>query len=82
LVACVNLLGPVASRYHWEDRIEESEELILLMKTSANSRERLRQRIADLHSYSVPEVLEFAADSGLPAYLEWVLESCRDQHSS
>ena len=76
LVACVNLVGPTASRYHWEGRIEEQAETLLLMKTTDGLRERLRERISELHSYSVPEVLEFGADGGLPAYLGWVAMNC------
>ena len=80
LVACVNFIGPVVSRYRWEGQIEESAEVLLLMKTSDAARAALRRRIADLHSYAVPEVLEFAADSGLPAYLGWVAGSCGADH--
>ncbi len=76
LVACVNMLGPVTSRYRWEGKIEEGTELVLLMKTTTAQKERLRDRVRELHSYRVPEVLEFAVDSGLPDYLQWVKESC------
>ena len=78
LVACVNMLGPVVSRYHWEGKIDEGREMVLLMKTTTALKEQLRQRIRDLHSYTVPEVLEFEADSGLESYLDWVKGSCAD----
>jgi periplasmic divalent cation tolerance protein len=78
LVACVNLLGPVVSRYHWEGKIEEGREMLLLMKTTASLKVRLRQRISELHSYTVPEVLEFDVDSGLEGYLNWVRSCCSD----
>jgi periplasmic divalent cation tolerance protein len=78
LAACVNLIGPMTSRYRWEGRIEEGREMLLLIKTTAGKKSALRRRIVDLHSYSVPEVLEFAVDSGLPAYLGWVADSCEN----
>jgi periplasmic divalent cation tolerance protein len=78
LVACINMLGPVVSRYHWEGKIEEGREIVLLMKTTAARKEQLRGRIAELHSYTVPEVLEFDVDSGLESYLDWVRRSCSD----
>ena len=62
LVACVNMLGPVVSRYHWEGKIDEGREMVLLMKTTTALKEQLRQRIRDLHSYTVPEVLEFGIE--------------------
>ncbi|MCA8954523.1 MAG: divalent-cation tolerance protein CutA [Planctomycetes bacterium] len=76
LVACVNFLGPVRSRYRWQGALEEAHEMLLLLKTSPAARERLRQRIVELHPYEVPEVLELGVDSGLPAYLAWVTECC------
>ena len=75
-IACANLLGPVESRYRWEGRLETSREILLLMKASSSALEGLRGRIAALHPYEVPEVLEFEASSGLPAYLAWVTASC------
>ena len=77
LVACVNFIGPVTSRYLWKGSVEESSEVLLMMKTAEHTRVALRERIAELHSYEVPEVLEFAVTAGLPSYLEWVAQSCR-----
>ncbi len=76
LVACVNFVGPLRSRYIWKGAIEESHEVLLVMKTAATTAPRLRTRIAELHSYDVPEVLEFETDAGLSSYLRWVVESC------
>jgi periplasmic divalent cation tolerance protein len=77
LCACVNELGPVRSRYRWEGKVEEAEEVLLLIKTSSELLGALRQRIGELHPYQVPEVLEFAATGGLPQYLAWVKGSVR-----
>jgi periplasmic divalent cation tolerance protein len=38
----------------------------------------LEARIRELHSYDVPEILSVRVESGLPAYLQWVKESCRE----
>ena len=77
LCACVNLLGPLASRYRWQGRIEEAQEMLLLIKTRADLVPTLRARIQALHAYQVPEVLEFSSSGGLDAYLAWVREACR-----
>jgi len=76
LAACVSVLGPMTSRYWWDGRIEEAREVMLVVKTAGPLAAKVRQRIVELHSYEVPEVLEFHADSGLPAYLDWVASSC------
>jgi len=78
LVACANMIQPVVSRYVWKGVVEESEEAVLLLKTRSDLCERLRARIAELHSYEVPEILELPVGGGLEAYLGWVAESCRE----
>ena len=76
-IACANLLGPFTSRYLWKGKIEEGEEVLLLMKSRGDLMPGLRRRIQELHSYEVPEVLEVAVQGGLQAYIDWVVESCR-----
>jgi periplasmic divalent cation tolerance protein len=50
--------------------------MLLVIKTAGPVARRLRERIVELHSYEVPEVLEFHADEGLPAYLAWAAAAC------
>lgn len=76
LVACVNQIGPVRSRYRWQGAIEAAEEVLLVIKTSSERIAELEKRIVALHPYQVPEFLVFPAVSGLPAYLAWVRDSC------
>lgn len=75
-IACANLIGPVQSRYRWQGEVEQAEETVLLMKSSADP-QGLRRRIAELHSYNCPEILELAVDGGLPEYLAWVRSNCK-----
>jgi periplasmic divalent cation tolerance protein len=70
--ACVNVVPGVASVFRWEGRVDHAAEDLLLMKTTRATVPRLRERIAALHPYSVPEMLVFAAVDGLDAYLRWV----------
>ena len=76
LAACANVIDNVTSLYWWQGEREESREMLLLMKAPGQLVPRLRERIVELHSYEVPEVLEFHADSGLAAYMAWVAKSC------
>ncbi len=77
LAACVQLLGPVTSRYRWRGEVEEAREVLLLIKTAGRVASRARARLRELHPYEVPEILELHADSGLPEYLAWVTASCQ-----
>jgi periplasmic divalent cation tolerance protein len=75
LAACVNVLPGVRSWFRWEGRVEAADEVLLVAKTTAETAERLRARLLQLHPYQVPEVLEIRVDSGLPAYLQWLAAS-------
>lgn len=77
LAACVQIVGPVHSVYRWKDAVEESDEFLLVMKSTATALARLRNEITRLHSYEVPECVEIPIESGLPAFMEWIGESVR-----
>ncbi|MBI2678436.1 MAG: divalent-cation tolerance protein CutA [Candidatus Koribacter versatilis] len=72
LAACVNVVGPVASTYRWQDKVERAEEFLLVIKTSAARFPEVAAAIKGLHSYELPECIEFAVTAGSDAYLEWL----------
>ncbi len=72
LAACVNRLGPVQSTYRWEGHVEHSEEHLLIIKTSEGLFDRLKKRVQELHSYSVPEVIALPIVNGNEGYLKWL----------
>ena len=74
LVACVNILAPGQSLYRWKDKLEEAEEVPLLMKTGAARYAALEEAIRAYHPYELPEIVAVRIDKGLPAYLAWVAE--------
>lgn len=74
LAACVHLLPMGTSLYVWQDQLQETPEITLLIKTRAALAETLTQRIAELHPYEVPEILTLDVSQGLPAYLQWLTE--------
>ena len=75
LAACVQIVGPITSRYRWKDAIEESAELLLIVKTTmARSHEAIAAVVA-VHPYDVPEVLLTPVGGGHGAYLEWVTQN-------
>ncbi len=77
LAACVNVVPGVASIYAWEGKLEESREVLLVIKSRRALSKRLASRVRALHSYSVPEVVTVPIASGNPDYLKWVRESTR-----
>jgi periplasmic divalent cation tolerance protein len=73
--ACVNVLPGVRSVFRWQGKVDTADECLLLAKTTRAASANLRERIAALHPYDVPEVLEVAVDGGLPAYLRWLADA-------
>jgi len=79
LAACVNVVGPIRSIYRWRHAVEDQGEYLLLAKTRAALYARLEQRVKQLHSYELPEVLAISPSSGSARYLEWIAESTRSE---
>ncbi len=72
LAACVNLLPKVESIYRWKEAVESAEEVLLVVKTTAERFAELRDRIVVLHSYEVPEVIALPVSDGSSKYLDWL----------
>ena len=75
LASCGNLIPAVRSIYRWEDKIQDENEVLLLLKTRSEHFERLKARILELHPYEVPEVLALPVEAGYAGYLEWMSKS-------
>src|ERR1700731_915211 len=75
LAACVNIVPQVTSVYRWKDKVEAAREWGLMIKTTASLFGQVRQAIADLHSYELPECVCLTIEDGSPDYLQWIAES-------
>ena len=75
LAACVNVVPGVRSIYRWREAVEEAEEVLLVIKTTAAVASALAARIEALHPYETPEVLALEPAAGAAAYLAWIGES-------
>ncbi|MDY0066636.1 MAG: divalent-cation tolerance protein CutA [Steroidobacteraceae bacterium] len=72
LAACVNQVGGVRSCYMWNGELQQDEELLLIVKTTARALPRLQTRLEALHPYELPELVALPATDGNERYLEWV----------
>lgn len=70
--ACVNQLAPCHSTYRWQDKIETTTEVPLLIKTTRAAYPKLEASIRAAHPYELPEIIAVSVTAGLPAYLDWV----------
>jgi periplasmic divalent cation tolerance protein len=77
LAACVNTLPGLRSIYRWQGQVETADEVLLLIKTSAEAYPALQDRLRDLHPYELPELLAVEPALGLPGYLQWLADETR-----
>lgn len=71
LAACVNVHGPMASTYRWNDQVERDTERQVAIKTTRARLPDLEARLRALHPYELPELLILDAE-GSQAYARWV----------
>jgi periplasmic divalent cation tolerance protein len=76
IIACANRL-PVRSVYRWREKIEDDSEVLLLCKTKKELLGKLVERVKELHSYEVPEIIALPIIGGSDDYLKWIDESTR-----
>ena len=72
LAACVNLLENMTSIYKWEEKLEESQEVIMIAKTRKTLMPKLIEKVNSLHSYDCPCILELPIQGGNPDFLSWI----------
>ena len=72
LAACVNLLKNMTSIYKWEEKLEESQEVIMIAKTRKTLMPKLIETVNSLHSYECPCILELPIQGGNPDFLSWI----------
>lgn len=75
LAACVQILGPISSRYRWQGETEQAREWICLAKTETSRYPELEAAIRELHSYDEPEIVATPIVAGSAGYLAWLGES-------
>ena len=74
LVACINILPRVHSRFWWKGKIEHSDEALMIVKSKSEVFDELVEAVSAIHSYQVPEILAVPVQSGFNKYLAWMDE--------
>ena len=78
LIACGNLLPGVRSIYAWEGRMEDTPEVLAVLKTAGPAYAKLEKRLLKLHPYDTPEIVALEAGAAAKAYAAWVKAAVAD----
>lgn len=78
LAACVQILGPMKSIYHWKGNLEKTEEYLCLIKTKDNVYTKLEQKIKEIHPYETPEIVSVPIIKGSKEYLAFLDKNIKE----
>ena len=70
LACCINILPNIHSIFPWGGKVEETSESLLLLKTLSPYK-KVRSRIEQLHSYSIPLISCIKLSNVNQKYKKW-----------
>ncbi len=76
LIACANLVPKIESHYCWQGKLEQSAEVLMVIKTTQARVAALEKLIVAKHPYDTPEFVVLNLAGGTKKYLAWLAESC------
>jgi periplasmic divalent cation tolerance protein len=77
LAACVNVIPGLRSIYEYGGKLCDDAEVLCLFKTRRALYPALRDRLAGLHPYEVPEIIAVPLCEGNAPYLAWLAAGTR-----
>lgn len=73
LIACANI-SPIKSLYWWKGKINNDEEVAMIMKTKKGKFEEIKNEIKKIHSYEVPCICSWDIKQVNEEYSKWLDE--------
>ncbi len=74
LATCINIVPCLRSIYRWKGKVCEDTEYLLMIKTRRSLFGAVSEAIREIHSYELPEVLEFPVGNAEPHFHQWVVD--------
>lgn len=74
-VACANLVPQLESHYWWQGKLESSQEVLVIMKTTKAKLNGLEKIVLAHHPYETPEIIALPLSQGNQKYLRWITDS-------
>lgn len=77
LCACANIIDGMESVYHWQGRVENGKESIVICKTTEQTYSALEQRARELHPYDTPCIVALPVMRGFAPFMQWIADETR-----
>jgi len=75
--ACVNIVSGVVSLFRWQGKTEQTNESLLVIKTSQPLLAEVMALVKEMHSYENPEIIALPVIGGSSQYLDWIDKEVR-----
>ncbi len=72
LAACANIIDNMRSIYHWDGKLQNDTETILIVKTTEARVPELIEKVKSMHSYDCPCIINLKVTDGNQAFLAWI----------
>ena len=73
-IACASIFPKVISLFYWEGKMQEEEEVKVILKSTSQKYSDIEKFILNHASYDLPEILMMPIEKGNPDYLKWMEE--------
>lgn len=70
LIACANFF-PIESTYWWKGKMENSDEIVSIVKTKKENWDRVKSAVIKMHPYEIPCIMKIDVDAN-ENYENWI----------
>ncbi len=71
LASCIEF-SKINSLYLWQQKIENSNEILVKIKTKNSNYNKIENVITTNHPYQLPQIISTKIDSAAKSYLDWI----------
>ena len=77
LVACANVFKNIQSFFLWKNKVNNSNEVVIMGKTLQKNQHKVISEVKKIHSYDIPCVVFCKISSGNKEFLNWINKSVK-----
>lgn len=77
LAACVNIIPSMTSIYEWQGEIQETGEVVMVIKTRKGCQTQTLRRAKELHPYDTPALLVINPSDADEDFAAWIAEQTK-----